>query len=63
MVKVKKVCKYCGSDDVRKDAWAEWDEDKQEWVLADVYDSFNYCVKCEGETTIQDADIKRPEAS
>lgn len=63
MSKIRKVCKHCGSDDVRKDAWVEWDEDKQEWVLADVYDSFDYCVKCEGETTIQDADIKGPETS
>lgn len=56
MKKVRKVCKHCGSDDVRKDAWAEWDEDKQEWVLADVYDSNDYCVVCEGETTIEDVE-------
>lgn len=28
------VCENCGSDDVRKEASAEWDVDRQEWVLA-----------------------------
>lgn len=52
MNKVKKVCNYCGSDDVRKDAWAKWDEDKQEWVLADIYDH-EYCMTCDDETGIE----------
>lgn len=56
MSKIKKVCSHCGSDDVRKDAWAKWDEDKQEWVLADFFDD-DFCVVCDGETTIEDEDI------
>lgn len=63
MNKVKKVCRHCGSSDVRKDAWAEWDEDKQEWVLADVFDN-DYCMNCDGETTIVDnEDITGPTTS
>lgn len=62
MNKVRKVCKHCGSSDVRKDAWAEWDEDKQEWVLSDVYDN-EFCVVCDGETTINDEDITGPTTS
>ena len=30
--RVKYVCKSCGSDDVRWDAWAVWDEDEQKMV-------------------------------
>lgn len=56
MSKVRKVCKHCGSTDVRKDAWAEWDEDKQEWVLGDVFDD-DYCMTCEYETIIIDKKI------
>ena len=50
---MKKVCKHCGSENVVKDAWAEWDEDKQEWVLQQVFD-YDYCTDCEGDTTIID---------
>lgn len=62
MNKVRKVCKYCGSTDVLKDAWAEWDEEKQEWVLSDVYDD-DFCVVCDDETTINDEDITGPTTS
>lgn len=56
MSKTKKVCSHCGSEDVRKDAWAKWDEDKQEWVLAEFFDN-DFCVVCDGETTIEDVEI------
>ena len=51
--KIKKVCKRCGGENVRKDAWASWNEEFQEWKLAEVYDN-EYCNDCEGETTIVD---------
>lgn len=57
MNKVKKVCKHCGSSDVSKDAYAVWDEDKQEWVLDIFHDSNGYCEECNGETTIVDKEI------
>lgn len=44
-------CKHCGSDEVVKDAWAQWDEHKQEWILKDMF-VFEYCTNCEGETNI-----------
>ena len=31
--KLKMVCDRCGGDNVMRDAWAEWDVEKQEWVL------------------------------
>ena len=43
------VCSRCGSDDVSRDAWADWDTDEQKWVLGATYDH-TFCHKCEGET-------------
>ena len=45
---------------VLKDAWAEWDEDDQKWVLVDVYDN-EFCLVCNSETTIVDENITGPE--
>jgi len=44
-------CTWCGSQDVRRDAYAAWDVDEQEWVLAEVFDAV-YCANCEGESKI-----------
>lgn len=44
--KMKMVCGRCGSEEVRRDAWAVWDVDQQDWVLQNVFD---YAI-CEGET-------------
>lgn len=48
MAKIKYVCRYCGSDNVSKDAFADWDVDYQKWVLRDFYDA-GYCHDCESE--------------
>ena len=45
------VCKTCGSDDVVKDAWANWDYSLQQWVLSQTFDSA-WCEKCEDETNL-----------
>jgi hypothetical protein len=50
---MKKICKLCGSENVRKDAWASWDSTINEWILNDVFD-YEHCEECEGETTIID---------
>ena len=31
-------CTFCGSTNVFKDAAAEWDTEKQDWVLSSTYD-------------------------
>lgn len=49
-------CKYCGSIEVRLDAFAAWDTKLQEWVLSDVYDQ-EWCSQCEGETSIGWSDL------
>ena len=51
--KVSYVCTECGSDDVRIDAFAMWDVDKQAWVLSHMFDQA-FCEQCDGETTTEE---------
>jgi len=50
------VCESCGSDDVLKDAYAEWDLLKQAWVLSAVFDH-TICNTCDGETNVIEAEV------
>ena len=50
------VCSRCGSDDVSRDAWADWDSAKQQWVLRCAFDHA-HCHKCDGETSITEAEL------
>lgn len=53
-MKVKYVCPECGSEYVAVDAWAWWHEDKQEFVLNEVFDAA-ICQDCEAQFSIADA--------
>lgn len=53
--RTKMICQRCGSEDVRHDAWAEWDFDHQEWTLAETFD-YAHCNNCDGECTIDAVD-------
>lgn len=44
------VCADCESDNIRRNAWAVWNEVTQEWELDDLHDEF-YCQDCEGTET------------
>ncbi len=55
-MRTRKVCSRCHSTEVRHDAWAEWDEDSQEWVLSELFD-YAYCLDCDGETGIHDESL------
>lgn len=50
------ICERCGSDDVVKDAYAVWDEKRQEWSLTSVFDAVT-CLECGRETTIVEKEI------
>ena len=50
MTKITYVCADCGSDDLLADAWAQWDEEKQEFVLMDADLGSYWCRQCDGET-------------
>jgi hypothetical protein len=48
-----KVCSYCGSEDVKVDAFASWNKDENKWELESVYEK-GICDDCDGEATIID---------
>ena len=50
------VCHRCGSDEVSRDAWANWDVDKQDWVLGTVFDHA-HCHRCDGETSLIEVEL------
>lgn len=50
-------CAACGSSAVKRDAWAEWDDESQSWVLGSVFDAA-YCFDCEGETHIVEVALR-----
>ena len=48
---VQICCATCGSQNVKRDAWASWDADIQEWVLEQVFDA-GHCDDCDGEASL-----------
>lgn len=51
------VCRTCGSAEVLRDAFAEWDPDEQEWTLASVYDDAVCEGRCGGETKLDEVNL------
>lgn len=54
--KVQILCGTCGSTDVSRDAWGDWDVAAQEWVLRTVFDDA-FCHACERETRLVEAEL------
>jgi hypothetical protein len=54
--KIMIVCSDCGSHDVRRDAFACWDYDAQQWVLGPVFDQ-GYCEDCGGEASLDEIEV------
>lgn len=50
MAKTQHVCSHCGGENVKWDAWAEWDFEAQQMVLSQSF-SQAYCDDCDGETS------------
>lgn len=50
--KVKMVCTTCGSDDVRRDAYAIWSVPEQKWELLTTFDNTD-CENCGGECSLK----------
>lgn len=57
--KVRMVCSTCRSELVTRDAWAEWDAEEQDWVLAAVYD-YGFCHACEADARIEEVPLRQP---
>jgi hypothetical protein len=50
------TCRWCGSDDVMLDAWAKWDQRRQEWTLTETFQE-GYCRRCDGETRLIEREL------
>jgi hypothetical protein len=53
------VCGTCGSDEVSRDAWANWDTRSQDWMLGAVFD-YGHCHRCGTESSLIEVEL-RPE--
>ena len=53
----KYICKNCRSEDVYRDAWAEWDITEQQWVLQNWFDAA-YCNDCDKESDLEEIEIE-----
>lgn len=57
---VNLYCPHCESTEIKRDAWAEWDPSKMDWVLGDVFDDM-WCESCEeqfNEAKEEEVDIE-----
>ena len=54
------VCGTCGSDNVSRDAWADWSVTTQQWELGTVFD-YGHCHKCDGESQLVEVELTVPE--
>lgn len=57
--RIKFICSECCGDNVKRDAWASWDFDKQEWVLAQTFEE-GFCDDCEDLVTLEVIDEITP---
>ena len=48
---VRMVCSRCASEQVTREAWAEWDAGAQDWRLGAVFDHA-WCHRCQCDTRI-----------
>ncbi|MBX3560864.1 MAG: hypothetical protein KF780_03530 [Sphingomonas sp.] len=55
-MKVAFTCSLCGGSDVLLDAWARWDIEAQDWLVADTLTQA-YCRGCDGETSLVKREI------
>ena len=51
------ICGTCGSDEVSRDAWANWDVKAQRWELGSVFDHA-HCHRCDGETRVVEVELE-----
>ncbi|HEX8443663.1 MAG TPA: hypothetical protein VF631_08450, partial [Allosphingosinicella sp.] len=54
------ICSVCGSDEVSRDAWANWDTRQQEWVLGAVFD-YAHCHRCDRERSLIEVELETVE--
>lgn len=52
------VCSHCGSEDVKRDAFAIWNRTTQEWEIENTFDD-EWCSCCGGETSMKWIEVSR----
>lgn len=52
-LKLRMVCEDCGSEEVTRDAWAQWNVEMQDWELGAVFD-YAYCHRCQRDAHIEE---------
>ena len=50
-----KICRDCGSENIRVDAYGSWDSEKGDWILHSVYDE-TCCMECDGSVDLVTVD-------
>ena len=55
MARLRMTCSHCGGENVKLDAWAEWDHENQQWTLGQTFDHA-HCDDCDGETHIEEVE-------
>lgn len=58
--RVRVYCSACGGTNVRRDAWAVFDEATQQWELGEVFDD-GYCVDCDRTGGLSERRLDEPE--
>lgn len=53
------ICSTCGSDDVSRDALAEWSVEEQKWELKTEFDDAN-CERCGCDTRLIEVELSPP---
>lgn len=53
------ICSACGSDDVSRDALAEWSVEEQKWELKTEFDNAN-CERCGCDTRLIEVELSPP---
>ena len=52
-MKIRYVCKNCGSDSVGRDAFVDWNYETQKWELANfANEDEGFCFQCSDETEL-----------
>jgi len=46
------VCEACGSEQITRFAWAEWDLEAQEWQIGAIFE-FAFCHNCRGSARVE----------
>jgi len=53
------VCAACSSEQVTRDAWAEWNVELQAWQLSAVFE-FSFCHRCQSSTHLEERAMAAP---